>query len=232
MRKILVVVLLFLGVFNLQAQIDTLSKPSKVIEFEDYYIFEGDTLMIQLDEVKLPSTLLFKNRKDKVYFYWLRKKVHKAYPYAKLAQERLTVINENIDEIKNKRLKKRYIRRMQNYFENEYTDQLKNLTRTEGRILTKLIHRQMGITVYDLIKEYRSGWNAYWNNAAAKIFDLDLKDEYEPALDNEDYLIELILEKAFFEGTLEPQSTALDFDFEAIKLQHSKRLDVEYRIDF
>lgn len=232
MRQLFAIIFIFFSVINLQAQIDSLSKPSKIIEFEDYYIFEGDTLMIELDEVHLPSTILFKNNKDKVYFYWLRKKVHKAYPYAKLAQERLTIVNENLDKIDRKRLKKKYIKRMQDYFEGEYTEQLKHLTRTEGRILTKLIHRQMGITVYDMIKEYRSGWNAYWNNATAKLFDLDLKDEYEPATDNEDYLVELILEKAFFEGTLKPQPTVLDFDFEAIKLQHSKRLDVEYRIDF
>ena len=232
MRQLFAIIFIFFSVINLQAQIDSLSKPSKIIEYEDYYIFEGDTLMIELDEVHLPSTILFKNNKDKVYFYWLRKKVHKAYPYAKLAQERLTIVNENLDKIDRKRLKKKYIKRMQDYFEGEYTEQLKHLTRTEGRILTKLIHRQMGITVYDMIKEYRSGWNAYWNNATAKLFDLDLKDEYEPATDNEDYLVELILEKAFFEGTLKPQPTVLDFDFEAIKLQHSKRLDVEYRIDF
>ncbi|PID68142.1 MAG: hypothetical protein CR968_03040 [Flavobacteriia bacterium] len=231
MKRLFVISLLLLNA-GIYAQNDSLLTPSKVIEFGDYYIFEGDTLVLQLDEVSLPTRLLFKNKKDRIYFFWLRKKVHKAYPYAKLAQERLTVINKNLEKYDNKRLKKKYIRRMQKYFEEEYSNQLKNLTRTEGRILTKLIHRQMGITVYDMIKKYRSGWSAYWNNTTAKLFKLDLKDTYEPGIDNEDYLTELILEKAFYEGTLEPQSTVLDFDFDAIKTEHSKRLDVEYRIDW
>ena len=48
--------------------------------------------------------------------------------------------------------------------DDEFSAELKKMTRTEGQILVKLIHRQTGITMYDLIKEYRSGWKAFWYN--------------------------------------------------------------------
>jgi hypothetical protein len=216
---------------EMYAQSDTLSfNKHNYTAYKDYYIYEGDTLYIALDEVKLPTKLLFKTRDDKAYFYWLRRKVHKSYPYALLVQERMEIINENLKHIKSKKQKKVYLKRLESYFEEEFTGQLKKLTRTEGRLLIKLIHRQTGNTVYGMVKEYKSGWSAYWNNKTAKLFKLDLKDEYEPALDNEDYLVELILEKAQAQGTLKVRPTALKYEFDKIKVQNGKYVEIERRI--
>ncbi len=44
----------------------------------------------------------------------------------------------------------------------------KKIIRKDGQILVKLIHRQTGISTFDLIKEYKSGWKAFWANSAAK----------------------------------------------------------------
>lgn len=206
------------------------SSKSKVIDYGDYMIFEGDTLVVELKEVTLLSKLNFKNREDRNYYYWLRKKVHKAYPFAKLTQERLKVINNNLNLISSKRQKKIYLKRLQEYFEGEFTDQLKKLTTTEGRILINLIHRQTGETVFDLAKDYKSGWSAFWSQRTAKIFNLDLKDQYEPATDNEDYLTELILQRAFEEKTLEPQNAVINFDFNKIHKSKGKFLEVEHRV--
>ena len=95
---------------------------------EQYLVFEGDTLLIELDEVMLLKSVKFKTTYDQKYYYWFRKKVLKAYPYAKLASERLTVLNERRDNIKSKRKKREYTVRIQKYMEGEFTDQLKKLT--------------------------------------------------------------------------------------------------------
>ena len=180
---------------------------------EQYIIFEGDTLLIELDEVLLLKKLKFKTNYDRRYYYWFRKKTLKAYPYAKLASERLEVLNERVDNIKSKRKKKIYTKRIQKYLEGEFTDQLKKLTRTEGRILIKLIHRQTGHTAFDLVKDLRSGWKAFWYNSTANLFKLSLKDEYDPINVEEDYLIEDILQRAFVDGSLVQQPSKLDFNF-------------------
>jgi len=156
---------------------------------ERYIIFEGDTLLIELDEVKLLKKLKFETNYDRRYYYWFRKKTLKAYPFAKLAADRLEVLNERLNSIKSKRKKKKYTKRIQQYMEGEFTDQLKKLTRTEGRILIKLIHRQTGETAFELIKGLRSGWKAFWYNTTASMFKLSLKDTYDPINVNEDYLI-------------------------------------------
>jgi len=191
---------------------------------EQYIIFEGDTLLIELDEIVLLKKLKFKDTYDRRYYYWFRKKTLNAYPFAKIAAERLEVLNERLENIKSKRKKKVYIKRIQKYMEGEFADQLKKLTRTEGRILIKLIHRQTGKTVFDLVKDYRSGWNAFWYNSTAKVFKLSLKSTYNPLTNNEDYLIEDILQRAFIDGILEEQDNQLNFDYLDLE---AKTIDVE-----
>ena len=180
---------------------------------ERYIIFEGDTLLIELDEVMLLKKLKFKTSYERRYYYWFRKKTLKAYPYAKLASERLDTLNARLDRIKSKRKKKQYTKRIQNYLEGEFTDQLKKLTRTEGRILIKLIYRQTGATTFDLVKGLKSGWKAFWYNTPASLIKLSLKDIYDPEHIEEDYLIEDILQRAFVDGVLEEQPSKLDFNY-------------------
>jgi hypothetical protein len=205
---------------------DSISKDTTYIK-GDFIVFEGDTLLIELEEIHLLKKLKFKSHYDRRYYYWFRKKVHNAYPYAKLAQDRLIVINKRLKKIKSKRKRRRYTKRLQKYFEKEFTAQLKNLTRTEGRVLIKLIHRQTGATAYDMVKGLRSGWKAFWYEGTAKLFKLSLKNEYHPESIKEDYLIEDILQRAFINMKLEKQVSKLDFNFEELALERSDFIEIE-----
>ena len=207
-KKFLLLPILFMGLL-LFAQ----EEKDPIPLSEQYIIFEGDTLLIELDEIFLLKKLKFKTDYDRRYYIWYRKKTLKAYPYAKLAADRLETLNERLENIKSKRKKKQYIKVIQNYMEGEFTDQLKKLTRTEGEILIKLMHRQTGETAYDLVKDYRSGWKAFWYNATANMFKLSLKDKYDPVHNAKDFLIEDILQRAFTDGTLQPQPSKVDFDY-------------------
>lgn len=169
------------------------------------YIIEGDTLTnpyVDLGEVIVLPSLKFDSYNDYLTYYRLRKRTLKVYPYAKMASERLVVLNDRLYKIKRKRAKKRYTKRVERYLEGEFKDELKRLTRSEGRILVKLIHRETGQTTHGLIKKLRSGWRAFVYQTTAKLFDIDLKTTYNPTDDEEDALIEGILLRAFADGTL------------------------------
>lgn len=181
-----------------------------------YYIIDGDSIpqeIITLDEVIVLNKLKFNSKEDRKRYLILRRKTRKVYPYAKLAAERLMVMNERLQTLDRKRDKKKYTKRVQKYVEEEFSEQLKKLTKTEGQILVKLIHRQTGTTAYDLVKELRNGWRAFWYNTTATMFDIKLKEKYQPFNDKEDYLIEDILERAFQEGKLVRQKPAFNIDF-------------------
>lgn len=183
---------------------------------EKMIIIEGDSIMrssIDLDEVYVFSKLKFPTYKDKLRYYILRRKTIKVYPYAKLAAERLSELNDSLSNIRKKRKRKKYTKEVQKYIEGEFSDELKKLTRTEGQILIKLIYRQTGKTTFALVKELRSGWRAFWYSTTAKMFKISLKEEYNPNVVQEDYMIEDILQRAFAANRLERQESALDFDY-------------------
>lgn len=183
----------------------------------DYIIVAGDSIpyktSIDLDEVVLLNKLKFNSKEDRRRYYILKRKTIKVYPYAKLAAERLQTMNERLATIEKKRDKKRYTKRVQKYIEGEFSEKLKKFTRTEGQILVKLIHRQTGYTAFDLVKELRSGWKAFWYNTTASMFDISLKREYDPEHVKEDYLIEDVLQRNFQDGILQRQKPAFDIDF-------------------
>ncbi|UII79218.1 DUF4294 domain-containing protein [Flagellimonas sp. CMM7] len=183
----------------------------------DYYVrFEGDSILyssIALDEVFIFGKLEFADRKEKLRYYILRRKTLKVYPYAKLAAERLVELNDSLGKIKRKRHKKKYTKEVQKYIEGEFSAKLKKLTRTEGQILIKLIYRQTGKTAFNLVKELRNGWRAFWYNTTAKAFKISIKEEFHPEKIHEDYLIEDILQRAFAANKLERQESVLDYDY-------------------
>lgn len=182
----------------------------------EYLIIKGDSvprMAIDLEEVMLLHKLKFNSRKDRIRYLILRRKTVKVYPYAKLAADRLDSLNERLGALTKKRDKKRYTKMIQKYIEGEFSDELKKLTRTEGQILVKLIHRQTGRTTFDLVKELRNGWRAFWYNTTASMFDISLKKEFDPYNNKEDYLIEDILQRNFQSGVLERQKSAINYDF-------------------
>jgi hypothetical protein len=199
--------------FLAQSQIDSLETDESDVE---YIFFEGDSIphaAINLDEVLLLNKLKFNNNEDRKRYLILRRKTIKVYPYAKMAAERLESLNERIASIKKKSDQKKYAKIIQSYIEDEFAEELKKLTRTEGQILVKLIYRQTGETTYDLIKRLRSGWRAFWFNSTANLFDISLKEVYDPENVKEDYLIEDILQRNFQSGVLKRQDAAIKFDF-------------------
>lgn len=183
---------------------------------KEYFIIMGDTIIreaIDLDEVVILRKLNFASEKDRREYLILRRKTRKVYPYAKLASDRLVQLNSRLDQIRSKRDRKKYTQMVQNYIEDEFSAELKKLTKSEGQILVKLMHRQTGVTTFDLIKELKSGWRAFWYNSTASLFDISLKEKYQPQSNKEDFLIEDILQRSFQAGLLEPQPSVLDFNF-------------------
>ncbi|WP_461599252.1 DUF4294 domain-containing protein [Winogradskyella sp.] len=199
----------------ISAQEDPVKKDSTLVH---YMIIEGDSIPItevELDEVLMLPNLSFKDRKARMRYIVLRRKTQKVFPYAKLAAERLEALQKRLAQLERKRDRKKYAKVIQRYIEDEFSAELKKLTKTEGQILVKLIHRQTGKTTFELIKELRNGWRAFWFNNTASLFDISLKREFDPFEVEEDYLIEDILQRAFQNGLLEKQKPAFEIDYYA-----------------
>ena len=212
MRKLFFFISVLLLSLSSKAQIKTDSIPKKELSIE-----ELDTI---LDEpIQLEEVIVYKEKltpEERKQFLLLQNRVYKVYPFAKTAAERLTVLNKNMDKMKTNKEKKKYFKIVEDYMENEFTGQLKKLSRKQGQILVKLIYRQTGYTTFDLIKDHKNGWKAFWSNNTAKLFDINLKTKYLPYEVNEDFLIESILDRAFNGGRLVAQKSPNPVDIDEL----------------
>ena len=181
----------------------------------DYIKIKGDSIVrssIDLDKVILLPKKGFKDSNEIKNYLILKRKTLKVYSYAILASNRLTTLNERLVNIKRRRDRKNYTKKIQKFIVNEFNDELRKFTQTEGQILIKLIHRQTGTSAYKLIKEIRNGWSAFWYNNTARIFNMSLKKEFDPYTVEEDYLIEDIIQRALRDKKLEYQEPNTTYD--------------------
>jgi hypothetical protein len=217
MNKFYIIIILFLFVSTGFTQViskDSINKLELINKINDENDILSDTIL--LEEVHIHKEKL--DPEAKKQFLLLQNRVYRVYPFAKTAGERLVMLQSNMNKLKTEKEKKRYFKIAEDYLENEFKAKLKKLSRKQGQILIKLIHRQTGISSYNLIKEYKSGWKAFWSNNTAKIFDLNLRDEFKPYDRNEDFLIEVILYRAFSNGRLVEQKSVNPVDIDELQL--------------
>lgn len=211
MERFKIIVLLMFFYISSLAQVKTDTIKKEIVHFE--------IDSTSSDTIKLPELFVYRDNmsaQEKKDFLLLQSRVYKVYPFAKVAADRLTFLNKNLEKLKTNKEKKKYFKLVENYMENEFTAQLKKLSRKQGQILVKLIHRQTGFTTFELIKDYKSGWKAFWSNNTAKLFDISLKAKYLPYEVNEDFLIESILDRAFNQGRLVNQKVANPVDIDEL----------------
>ena len=178
--------LLILFPFYCFAQTDSLI-------IKEIQVLEGDTFITaKLDNIDIFS---FKTTEDKRYYYRLKRKTLKVYPYALLAAHKLDSIQQDLKHIPRKRKRKKYVKAVEQWAKEDLAQELKKLTRSEGRILVKLIYRETGICTYDIVKDLRGRLHAFIWQQVAKIYDNNLKTTFQPSTDKEDKLIEHILQE-------------------------------------
>jgi len=155
-------------------------------------IIDGDTLWVaDLDEVYIFPEKTFENLHQKRKYSRLIMNVKKVYPWAQLAGDIMEEVNNHLLTLETDKEKNDYLKLVETDLLDNYTDQIKKLTVTQGKILVKLIDRQTGETSYEVLEFYRGKFSAFFWQALARLFGSSLKLEYDPY--GEDRLIEEIV---------------------------------------
>lgn len=121
----------------------------------------------------------------------LELKVKKVYPIAKVAAIKLAEYNRVYTSFKTERERRNYVKEVEKDLFSEFEDELRKMKVSEGRILIKLLDRETGNSSFEIIKEFKGGFSAFFWQSVAKLFGHDLKDQYDPVI--EDRLIEYII---------------------------------------
>ena len=167
-------------------------KPGYAIGYE---IVDGDTVYVD----KIAPAYVFnrpervKNTKEWRKFYRTVYNFAKVYPYALKAKEIMqdadsTIARSNFTP----REREKYIKEYEKKLFREFEKPLRNLTITQGKLLLKLMDREMGISSFYVIKNYKGGAAAGFWQGIAKIFGSDLKNQYDRF--GEDKMIEELVQ--------------------------------------
>ena len=106
--------------------------------------------------------------------------IKKAYPYAQIAGIRLKELDDHLLTLESEKERKEYINSAEKEIMNQFEKEVKRLTVKQGIILVKLIDRETGRTSYQVIKELKGGFTAFFWQGIARIFGNNLKTEYDP----------------------------------------------------
>jgi hypothetical protein len=157
----------------------------------------GDTIPhIFLRPVYCFSKPKFKNAKEEKDYYHqyakMKYNLKKVYPYAQVVRQKLREMDAEFMRLETKKEQKIYLDKVEKELFKEFEKPLRKLTISQGKMLIKLIDRETGKTGYQIIKELRGGFSAFFWQTIAILFDSSLKAQIE-ADGNDKILNELII---------------------------------------
>lgn len=150
-----------------------------------------DTIILQqLDDVSISAPRTFEDYDEYRKYIRYRRYAQKVYPYAVEAIKIFRELEVATADL-NKRKSKKHIRKLQKDLKREFSDPLKNLTKTQGLILTKMIERELDTPMYELIKDLKGGFTAGYYNQFGKLYGYHLKDGY---IEGVDKIMDIVLQ--------------------------------------
>ncbi|MBQ0103068.1 MAG: DUF4294 domain-containing protein [Prevotellaceae bacterium] len=148
-------------------------------------LYEGEMIpSVVLGDVFIFAPLKFKSQREAKKYYKIANNIKKVYPIAVEIQHRIEAQMAHIDSLPNKRAKDEYIKKMEKELRAEYTPRMKKLTLSQGKLLIKLIDRQLNQPAFQLIKTYMGGLRAGAWQFFAWMAGASLKKEYDPEVDD------------------------------------------------
>jgi hypothetical protein len=147
---------------------------------------EEDTIygIVLKTAVEIRDPEFVKNYNRMVY------KMKRIYPLARHAKKLFDDYEKDVTTLDKKRQIKKYGKTAYEKLMDDFEYIIRDMYVSDGQLLVKLINRETGLTVYEIIKKYRGGIKATYYQSVGFFFDQNIKTEYKP--DGEDWLIELV----------------------------------------
>ena len=154
----------------------------------------GDTtLIVYLPEVDIDLMQRYLQITETNKGRRLANNVKKVYPYATLAGAKMQEYDSLLSTIPSAAERRRLMKKAEDEITAQYTEDLKNMTFTQGAILIRLIDRETSHTSYQVVQEFRGKFRAFFYQGFARLWGYNLKTEYDPHTNPEDDEIETIM---------------------------------------
>jgi len=150
-------------------------------------VVDGDTMPVfNFSQINANGNKTVYSAAESRQWQRLVRNVKKAYPYAKLAGIKFNEYNQKIAAVKSEKARKDMMKQAEDELQAQFGDELKDLTISQGKILLKLIDRQTSNCSYDIVKEFRGKFRAFFYQSFARLFGYDLKARYDPTGEDAD----------------------------------------------
>lgn len=160
----------------------------------DRAYYQGDSIPnMTLHEFYKTAPKTFKNERQRQKYNKLVRDVRYVFPYAKLTRQILIETYDYLETIKDEKEKKRHIKAVEKGIRKQYEPTVRKITKTQGKLLVKLIDRECGQTSFEMIKAFLGTVKANMYNVISTLFGNNLRKHYDP--EGEDREIEQIVRK-------------------------------------
>ena len=157
---------------------------------------EGDTaIMVVLNNITYFPPLKFKNKKQEQFYWRTVRDVKRTLPYAKMIAETILETYEYMETLPSQEERQRHLQQMEKEVFNQYKPQLKKFTKSQGKMLVKLITRETNQSSYSILKAFLGTFRAGFWQTFGRFFGVNLKTGYNPDKDRKDAIIERVATK-------------------------------------
>ncbi|MEP7197011.1 MAG: DUF4294 domain-containing protein [Saprospiraceae bacterium] len=146
-------------------------------------IMNGDTMIIaELEKISVKAPKEFDYTDEKERYLRYKRWAAVVYPYAVQGVRLYRQIELETNNFSH-REKRKFVKSIEKRLEDEFEKPLKNLSRTQGLILTRMMEKSIGKSFFTIVKELKGGFKASYYNQMGKFFGYDLKDGYREGAD-------------------------------------------------
>ncbi len=150
---------------------------------------------IILNEAVIVSTRTFANDTSRYKYNQMKHYVKMILPYVDAAVKLFSEIDNTTKDM-SKKNRRKYIRSKEKEIKINFEDKLSSLNITQGRLLVKLINRQLEINCYDIVRELKNPITAAYYQSVARLNGINLNEDYVP---EENHDLEIIMRNLGYE---------------------------------
>ncbi|MFT5860206.1 MAG: hypothetical protein ACI865_002314 [Flavobacteriaceae bacterium] len=118
-------------------------------------------------------------------------RLRRTYPLALEAKRLINEYDQELKRLERRRKKKKYAKSAHKELKSDFNLDIKDLYQSEGKLLIRLIHRETSLTVGDILRKYRGGFQSSLKTKVAKLWGHDVNSKYDP--NGIDYVTELVI---------------------------------------
>lgn len=147
--------------------------------------YKGDSIpFITTPTVYKYAPMTFRNDKERDNYNRLVRNVKKILPLAKTVRMTIIETYDYLQTLPDEKARKQHIKAVEAGLKREYTPMLKKMTRSQGRLLVKLVDRECNMTGYNIAQAFIGSVKANFYQGIAFIFNLNLNKRYDPEGDD------------------------------------------------